>query len=62
MLAEKMKAAGVDVSHKVYSGVTHEFFGMDAVVAKAKDAQDFAVVQLQKGFKAPATAGSSARH
>ena len=50
MLAEKMKAAGDDVTHKIYSGVTHEFFGMDAVVAKAKEAQDFAVAQLAKGF------------
>ncbi|WP_210245422.1 alpha/beta hydrolase [Tardiphaga sp. vice304] len=50
MLADKMKAAGNDVTHKVYAGVTHEFFGMDAVVAKAKEAQDFAVSQLQKSF------------
>ena len=50
MLADKMKAAGNDVTHKVYRGVTHEFFGMDAVVAKAKEAQDFAVTQLQKSF------------
>ena len=52
MLAEKMKAAGVDVTQKTYSGVTHEFFGMDAVVAKAKEAQDLAVSQLKKGFGA----------
>lgn len=50
MLAEKMKAAGVDVTHKLYTGVTHEFFGMDTVVVKAKDAQAFAVEQLKKGF------------
>lgn len=52
MLTEKMKAAGNEVTHKTYPGVTHEFFGMDAVVAKAKEAQDFAVLQLQKGFGA----------
>jgi acetyl esterase len=40
------KAAGD--THKIYSGVTHEFYG--AVVAKAKEAQDFAVPQLEKGF------------
>lgn len=55
MLAEKLKAAGNEVTHKLYNGVTHEFFGMDAVVAKAKEAQDFAVSQLQKGFGTPAT-------
>lgn len=50
MLAEKLKAAGVDTTRQVYTGVTHEFFGMDAVVAKAREAQDFAVGQLKKGF------------
>lgn len=25
MLTEKMKAAGDDIKHKIYSGVTHEF-------------------------------------
>jgi acetyl esterase len=48
MLTDKLKAAGNDVTHKIYAGVTHEFFGMDAVVAKAREAQDFAVAQLQK--------------
>ena len=54
MLTDKLKAGGNNVIHKVYSGVTHEFFGMDAVVAKAGEAQDFAVAQLWKGFS-PAT-------
>ena len=54
MLADKLKAAGNDVTHKVFAGVTHEFFGMDAVVAKAGEAQDFAVAQLWKGL-GPAT-------
>lgn len=60
MLTDKMKAAGDDVTHKIYPGVTHEFFGMDAVVAKAKEAQDFAVSQLEKGFNngAPGTIGT----
>jgi acetyl esterase len=59
MLTAKLKAAGVDVTQKLYTGVTHEFFGMDAVVAKAKEAQDFAVAQLKKGFDAaPATTGA----
>ena len=50
MLVEKLKAAGVETTHRIYTGVTHEFFGMDAVVAKAREAQDFAVSQLRKGF------------
>ena len=62
MLAEKLKGAGNDLTQKTYSGVTHEFFGMDAVVAKANEAQDFAVSQLQKGFGAsPATTGNAAK-
>ena len=50
MLADKLKAANNQVTHKVYNGVTHEFFGMDAVVAKAAEAQDFAVAQLKQAF------------
>ena len=50
MLVEKLKAAGVNTTHKLYSGVTHEFFGMDAVVAKAREAQDFAAAQLKGAF------------
>ena len=32
MLAEKLKEAEVIVESKNYDGVTHEFFGMGAVV------------------------------
>ena len=34
-----LKKAGVRVTRNVYSGVTHEFFGMAAAVKKAADAQ-----------------------
>jgi acetyl esterase/lipase len=50
LLVEKLKADGVATEHKLYTGVTHEFFGMDAVVAKAKEAQDFAAAQIKKAF------------
>jgi acetyl esterase len=59
ILADKLKVAGNDVTHKVYTGVTHEFFGMDAVVGKAREAQDFAVSQLQKGFGGTPTVGTA---
>ncbi|HUP30345.1 MAG TPA: alpha/beta hydrolase [Usitatibacter sp.] len=49
-LAEKMKAAGVKVESKTYDGVTHEFFGMAAVVDEAKDAQQFAAAGLKRAF------------
>jgi acetyl esterase len=50
MLADKLKAAGVTVDSKNYTGVTHEFFGMAAVVPEAKDAQAYAAAQLKKAF------------
>lgn len=51
VLAEKMKAAGIDVERKMYKGVTHEFFGMSAILEQAVDAQNFAVDRLMKTFK-----------
>lgn len=49
--AEKLKKDGVPVTYKEYAGVAHEFFGMAAVVPKAKDAQQFAADNLKKAFK-----------
>ena len=51
MLGEKLKAAGVDVDVKTYEGVTHEFFGMGAVVSDAKDAVDYAGGRLKSAFE-----------
>lgn len=48
MLADKIKSAGGQVTQKTFDGVTHEFFGMDAVVKDAAAAQDFAVQQIKK--------------
>ncbi|MEO6747210.1 MAG: alpha/beta hydrolase fold domain-containing protein [Caldimonas sp.] len=56
LLAAALKKAGVKTEHKVYDGVTHEFFGMAAVVAKAKQAQAFAGQQLKKAFAGAAGA------
>ncbi len=50
MLADKLKAAGVTVNYRNYDGVTHEFFGMAAVVPEAKDAQLFAIADLKNAF------------
>lgn len=50
MLTEKLKAAGVKTTHLTYKGVTHEFFGLDAVVADAKNAQDAAARDLKTAF------------
>jgi acetyl esterase len=50
-LANRLKDAGVNVEYKNYSGVTHEFFGMAAVVDDAKDAQKMASNNIRKAMK-----------
>lgn len=50
--ADMLKKDGVAVTYKEYTGVTHEFFGMGAVVPKAKEAEQFAADQLRKAFAA----------
>lgn len=50
--ADKLKKDGVAVTYKEYTGVTHEFFGMGAVVPKAMEAEQFAADQLKKAFAA----------
>jgi acetyl esterase len=49
-LAERLRAAGVTVQQKTYDGVTHEFFGMGAVVGKAMEAEQLAADALTKSF------------
>ncbi|NUS38276.1 MAG: alpha/beta hydrolase fold domain-containing protein [Lysobacter sp.] len=61
MYAKALQAAGVPVTMKTYDGVTHEFFGMGAVVDKAKDAEKMAGDALSKAFSsAPAAGGPPA--
>jgi acetyl esterase/lipase len=50
-LGDALKAAGVQTDVKEYAGVTHEFFGMGAVVADAKDAEMFAGGKLKDALK-----------
>lgn len=50
MYAAKLSKAGVKTSSKTYAGVTHEFFGMGAVVPEAMDAEKMAVVALKKSW------------
>jgi acetyl esterase len=49
-LADKLRTDGVKVSSKNYDGVTHEFFGMGAIVPEAMDAENYAADQLKKAF------------
>ncbi|RAK57945.1 alpha/beta hydrolase [Phenylobacterium deserti] len=50
LLAERLEAQGVDVRHKTFHGVTHEFFGMGLVVKDAAAAETFAVHELKRAF------------
>jgi acetyl esterase/lipase len=48
--AQRLQAAGVPVRMSDVQGVTHEFFGMGAVVDKAKGAVAFGAAGLRQGF------------
>lgn len=50
-LAEQMRIDGVEVVRETYEGVTHEFFGMHAVLEQAEHAQKLAASRLQGAFK-----------
>jgi acetyl esterase len=50
--ADRLKKDGVPVDYKEYKGVTHEFFGMGAVVPEARDAETYAAKALDKAFAA----------
>ncbi len=50
-LADNLKKAGVPTTYKLYNGVTHEFFGMAAIVPEAKAAQMLATEELKKAFQ-----------
>ena len=54
-LGSLLEEAGVEVSQMTYPGVTHEFFGMGAVVPEAKQAEDMAVAELRAAFGADAS-------
>ena len=57
--AERLESAGVPVRLARFDGVTHEFFGMDAVVAKAREAQAFAGRELRHAFAVGAPAAAT---
>ena len=46
----KLRNAGIPVRAKLYKGVTHEFFGMGAVIDQSKDAVKFAAQGLMSAF------------
>lgn len=52
MLAGAFQRAGVPVQHRNFEGVTHEFFGMGAVVPESKEAVQFAATRLTEALRA----------
>lgn len=50
LLAQKMTQQGTSVDYQLYTGVTHEFFGMGAYVAKAKTAEMYGASKLANSF------------
>lgn len=50
LLSDKLKDAKVNTDYELYTGVTHEFFGMAAVVPQAKEAQMLAAKKLKAAF------------
>jgi acetyl esterase/lipase len=59
-LEKKLDDAKVSVKLKNYEGMTHEFFGLGAVVSDAKDAMDFATSRLKDAFEKHANQSASA--
>ena len=54
LLAQRLREAGVEVELHSYDGVTHEFFGMGAVVGKARKAVKKAAGALRASLAEPA--------
>ena len=51
-LAQRFRESGVAVEQRTFAGVTHEFFGMTPVLAKAREAQQMAADALRQAFGA----------
>lgn len=49
-LTQKLQVEGVDVTRTEYAGTAHGFFATGAVVARAKEAEDFAASALDTTF------------
>jgi acetyl esterase/lipase len=47
MLAQRLQSQGVAVERREFAGTTHEFFGADALIPGAREAQDWAGARLR---------------
>ncbi|MCW3798432.1 alpha/beta hydrolase [Sphingomonas sp. BN140010] len=61
LLAQRLSAQGVQVERREFAGTTHEFFGADAVIADAAEAQRYAGGRLRAALNGEAlpTAGTA---
>jgi acetyl esterase len=59
LLAGALKKAGVEANRQVQEGVTHEFFGMAALLDDAKRAQDLASKELKQAFSSAKSTSST---
>lgn len=50
LLADRLRTAGVEVERREWAGTVHEFFGADAVIADAAEAQRYAGERLRAAF------------
>ena len=50
-LYNNLKAAGINAEYMKYTGVTHEFFGMNTVIPEAQQAEDLAASKLKDALK-----------
>ena len=48
--AAKLVEAGDQVAYRLFKGTTHEFFGMGAVVSKAKTAEEYGAARIAASF------------
>ncbi len=50
LYAERLREAGVPVTHHLYEGVMHEFFGLKGLLSKAEEAVQQAATELKEAF------------
>jgi len=50
-LADKLNSVNVPVAYQLYTGVTHEFFGMYGIIPESAQAQEFAAKRLRAAFQ-----------
>ena len=53
-LARRLQTSGVEVTRREWKGTTHEFFGADAVIADAREAQQWAGERLRAALTSAA--------